>query len=52
MSATFEFVPQLPIPAAIGTVPLRRMTWPLSREDVVSILDRAEPLVSYPLWKV
>ena len=51
-SPTLEFVPQFPIPTGIRTVPLRSVTWSLSRKDVVCVLYRAEPLVSYPLRKV
>ena len=52
MSTTLELIPQLPIPAAIGTVPPRWVTRSLSCEDIVSVLYRAEPLVSYPFREV
>jgi len=52
MSTTLEFIPQLPIPTGIGAVPLGSVTRSLSREDVVCVLYRAEPLVSCPLRKV
>jgi len=52
MSTTFEFASQFPIPAGIGTVPPRWVTWSLSREDVICVLYRAESLVSYPFRKV
>jgi len=35
VSPTLEFIPQLPIPAGVGTVPLRSVTRSLSSEDVV-----------------
>ena len=52
MSTTLELAPQLPIPTGIGTVPLRSVTQPLSCEDIVCVLYRAEPLVSYPFREV
>ena len=52
VSATFEFTPQFPIPAAIGTVPLRSVSRFLPRENVIGVLYRAEPLVPYPFRKV
>ena len=51
-STSFEFTPKFPIPAGMGTVPLRRVTRFLSREDVICVLYRAEPLISYPFRKV
>jgi len=43
---------QLPIPAAIGTVPLGSVSRFLLRENVIGVLYRAEPLVPYPFRKV
>jgi len=52
MLPTLESIPQLPIPTGTRTVPLRSVTRSVSRENVVCVLYRAEPLVSYPLRKV
>ena len=51
MSTTFEFASQFPIPAGIWTVPSRWVTRSLSRQNVISVLDRAEPLVPHPFRK-
>ena len=52
MSTAFEFTPQLPVPAGIRTVPLGSVPRPLSRQNIIRILYRTEPLVSHPFWKV
>lgn len=52
MAPTFKFTSKFPIPSDIGAVPPRRVARFLSGENVISVLYRAEPLVSYALWKV
>jgi len=52
ISTSFEFIPYFPIPAGMGTAPLRRVTRFLPRENVICVLYRAEPFVSYPFRKV
>ena len=49
---TFGFASKFPIPSGIRTVPSRRIVRFLSREDVVGIPYRAEPLVPYAFWKI
>ena len=52
VSATLKFTPHFPILVGTGTAPLRSVTRFLSRENIVSVFYRAEPLVTYPFRKV
>ena len=52
ISTAFKFVPQFPIPARFWAVPLGSVARSLSRENVISVLYRAEPLISCPFRKV